>query len=306
VDGIIDSACVFVDDRTADHTRDACFAAWSDLPGGFHLSDFAFEDFSQARNALLGKARLGLQPADYMLLLDPDSLPQGELPADEDLVESVYGCEWRHHGSVWHRVILVRGDQPAIYDGAVHEVINTLGAPMHVLPGVWVDAVVTADAERLEFIASVLRRDAAINPRSAFYLAQTLRDLGRRDEAFGWFMRRAAMGEGWAEETYHATLQAGLILATYDYELAAELWRRCLKIRQRSEAVYYLARQANQRGYHSEALSWASFGLQMGASNDNLFVNRWIESEGLMEQFNEAAQGLMPPASVAEEASVHG
>lgn len=296
IQGLIGSACILVDDRTDDATREVAWELWSDLPGGLLVEDFAFENFGQARNLVLNRAREGLAPTDYLLVLDPDSVPQGDLQLLIDPREgAIYGCEWRAHGLTWHSTILLRADAPASYTGRVHEVLDVPGHPWEILPGsVWVDAVVSAGKERLEFFESVLREDAATNPRSAFYLAQTLRDLGRTDEAFGWYMRRSGMGHGFAEETYIATLEAGMLLSVYDYELAAELWRRCLKIRPRAECAYFLARQANHLGKPGEALRWASLGLQLAPTTDQLFVNRWIEQEGLVEEFNAAAQALLP------------
>jgi tetratricopeptide (TPR) repeat protein len=294
VDGLITSAYVLIDDRTTDETREACEEAWGEL---LTVELGEFTDFAQFRNLALSRARDGLADGDYLLLLDPDSLPHGGLDPDS-LSEPAYSCTWRYHGAEWSRVILLRADQHAIYEGAAHEVLDVVGTD---LPDLWVDAVVSADRERLASIAAALRHDAATNPRSAFYLAQTLRDLGRPDEAFGWYMRRAAMGAGWAEETYMATYEAACLIEVYDYELAATLWRRCLTICRRSEALYQLARQANQRGYHGEALAWASQALQLGPSACTLFVNRWVETEGISQQFNVAAHALLPqPEPTAE------
>lgn len=301
--GLIGSACILVDDRTTDATREVARELWGDLDGGLIVEDFEFEDFGQARNRVLIRARRGLAASDYLLVLDPDSVPQGDLQLLIDPREgAIYGCEWRAHGLTWHSTILVRADAPASYLGRVHEVIDVPGEAWEILPStIWVDAVVSAGSDRLELFERVLREDAATNPRSAFYLAQTLRDLGRVDEAFGWYMRRSAMGHGFDEETYIATLEAGMLLSVYDYELAAEMWRRCLKIRPRPEAPFFLAQQANNLGKPNEALSWASLGLQLSPTTDQLFVNRWIEKEGLPAEFQKAALALLPPGAIIAE-----
>lgn len=284
----IQSVCLLLDDRTTDDTEGVAYQLWGELPHGGLVESFAFHDFSQARNALLAAAREG---CDYLLLLDPDSPLVGEWP--DELTEPSYGCEWRYHGLTWPRVILLRSDVEAHYEGLVHEVIAVPGETV-TLDTCWVEAHVTAGRERLEWIEGMLRRDAATNPRSAFYLAQTLRDLGRHDEAFGWYMRRGAMGEGWVEETHQAVYEAATLLNRLDYGLAADLWRRCLQLFDRPEPCYMLACQANERGLHSEALAWASQGLRMGRSSALLFANRWIEQEGLPQQFQVAADAMTP------------
>lgn len=291
--GLIHAVTILLDDRTTDATADVAHELWSDLPGGGEVIPFAFEDFGQARNSLLDVARASSEPDDYLLLLDPDSLPDGDLPETLDL--DAYTCTWRWgvHGEEWPRAILLRAGADAHYEGAVHEVLAIHGSVGH-LPAVTVDAVVTAGPERLEFIERVLRRDAATSPRSAFYLAQTLADLGRTDEAFGWYMRRAAMGDGWAEETYLATYNAACLIERLDWKIACELWQRASAIRPgRSEPLWQLARAANARGDHSEALSWAALGLRVGPSTDSLRVNRWVERVGLPDEFDKAGATLL-------------
>lgn len=291
VGDLIDSACILLDERTIDDTAAVADSVF-DCP--LAVEPFAFGDFAQARNLLLERARETPTPMSddaYLLLLDPDSLPDGDLPADLDL--DAYTCTWRWMGETWARAILLRAGASAHYEGAVHEVLAIHGSVGHA-PGVIVDAVVTAGPERLEWTEKVLRRDAATSPRSAFYLAQTLNDLGRLDEAFGWYMRRAAMGHGWDEETFLATYLAGCNIERLDWKFACELWRRAMTIRPgRSEPLWQLARSANNRGDHNEALSWASLGLRLGPSSDALRVNRWVEQTGLDAEFNRAGAALL-------------
>lgn len=303
VGDLIDSCCILLDERTIDDTAEVADAVF-DCP--LAVEPFAFDDFAQARNLLLERARetpLPMADDAYLLLLDPDSLPDGDVPEQLDL--DAYTCSWHWHGETWARVLLLRAGAAARYEGAVHEVLAVGGHLGH-MPEVTVDAVVTAGPERLEWSERVLRRDAATNPRSAFHLAQTLADLGRPDEAFGWYMRRAAMGHGWAEETYLATYLAGCVIEPLDWQFAETLWRRAAEIRPgRSEPLWRLARAANNRGDHSEALGWASLGLRLGPSSDTLRVNRWIEQSGLDAEFHRAGEALLGiPTSNLEKA--HG
>lgn len=287
----LDSVCLLVDDRTTDATHSVAAALWGQLPGGVRSADFTFEDFSQARNELLMDASEDLAPSDYLLLLDPDSLPDGDLP--EELTAPAYSCPWRWHGEEWRRTILLRGDTPALYEGLVHECLIVQGPEVH-LASCWVDAVVTGGVERLEGFVPLLERDAATSPRSAFYLAQTYQDLGRRDEALCWYLRRAAMAQGWWEETFLATYLAGNLVETLDWEWAEKLWRRAAAMApRRVEPWYQLARAANARGDHSEALAHATVGLRIGTSTDTLRVNRWIETEGLPAEYRAAAAAVL-------------
>lgn len=288
--GQIHSVMLLLDTRTGDDTSRVAHNLWPSCVAYPHH----FDDFSKARNLLLDLAR---PKADYLLLLDPDSPLIGALP--DPLEDAAYSCEWRYHGLAWQRVILLRTDTPATYTGTAHEVLS-VAAPVTITDACHVQAEISASAERLAWIEAALREDAATNPRSCFYLAQTLRDQGRRDEAFGWYMRRAAMSYGWAEETYQAVYEAALIVQTLDAEIAATLWQRALALRPRSEPCYQLARQANWLDQPSEALKWASLGLRLAPSTDELFVNRWIEQEGLSIEFETAAKAMLgiQPATV--------
>lgn len=287
----VDSVCLLVDDRTTDGTDEVAEELWGHLDGS--VWPFRFRDFAQARNELLALARHRLEPTDYLLLLDPDSPLLGSWP--DELTEAAYACVWSMHSIEWPRTILVRADAEARYEGRAHEVIyvETNGVPVRVLDDCRVEAHVSASSERLTWIESELRKDAATSPRSAFYLAQTLQDQGRRDEAFGWYLRRAAMGEGWVEETYMAVYRAAEIIQQLDWETAEAYWTRCLGLRQRAEPCYQLAAQLNHLGRHSEALKWATTGLRLGPSSDELFVNRWIEQQGLSIEFDRAANALL-------------
>lgn len=294
LDGVeLDSVRVAIDDRTSDDTAEVAEQLWAHLPGEGGIQLIHFDDFGQARNLALDYAREGLDPDDYLLFLDPDSPPDGELPAIDELTADAYTCTWAWGGEEYPRAILVRVGAEARFEGAVHENLWCAGRTDH-LTSVRVAAGVTAGPERLTWMEGVLRRDAATNPRSAYYLAQTLMDLGRTDEAFGWFLRRAAMGHGWDEETYLATYMAGVLIEPLDWLYAEVLWRRAMTIRPRTEPIWQLARAANARGDHNEALALASLGLRMGRNvTDSLRVNRWIELEGLQQQFNLAATGCI-------------
>lgn len=68
----------------------------------------------------------------------------------------------------------------------------------------------------------ILERQVAATPqdaRAVFYLAQTHRDLGHREQAVELHERRAAP-DGWDEESFYARYQAGLLLVDVDWPRA--------------------------------------------------------------------------------------
>lgn len=301
---LVDDYCVLLDHRSTDET-DAAIVR--ELGEWGRVIPFRFRDFADARNQLFQHARQGLGAGDYLLLADPDSPPRGDLPAE--LAADVYECEWEQGGVSWRLPILVRATLEASYVGACHELLHHSGTLEHA-DRMYVNvAGKPPSPERWQTYAELLERDAATNPRSAFYLARTLTDLGRPLEAAGWYLLRAQM-LGWVEETYLSLLNAGELLKPYDAESGRGLLERARRYRpERLEAVHALAVLANQQRRHGEAVELATAGLLMPRSSDRLLVNRWAEREGLQAQLALALGELAAAASTvtltAEEAP-HG
>lgn len=306
VGDLVDDYCVLVDHRSADDTEGAIERELGDAGV---IRQFRFRDFAQARNELFDAARRELGAGDYLLLVDPDSPPRGRLPAELTRSAS-WSCTWRSGSFDYHLPILVGADVDCHYEGACHELL------IGVSPTWTPELMVTVEPrpgkpDRGAEYVELLARDAATNPRSAFYLARTLRDQGRAGEAIEWYLKRAQMGHGWVEETFICLLDAGVLLLPLDVELAQTLLERARAFRPgRLEPVYHLAWLANWRGDHELAAELAGDGLTLPPSSDALFVNRWAERQGLADEFNRAMEGgAQPPSSIATlslEGARHG
>jgi tetratricopeptide (TPR) repeat protein len=303
---LVDDAVVLIDDRTLDDTAGAVEL---ELPRA-RVQPFRFVDFAQARNELFAAARQGLGAGDYLLLVDPDSPPRGRLPGDLTSSPS-WSCTW-HSGSFdYHLPILVEATVDCRYEGACHELL--VGVSPRWTPELDVVVEPKPDGvDRSELYAELLRPGAeAGDPRAAFYLARTLRDQGRVGEAIEWYLRRAQLGHGWIEETFICLLDAGVLLLALDVELAQTLLERARAFRPgRLEPAYHLAWLANWRGDHELAAELAAAALRQGPSSDALFVNRWAETHGLVDELNRAiAGGADQAAAIATlipEGASHG
>jgi tetratricopeptide (TPR) repeat protein len=226
-EGLYDDWVILLDDRDAGATEPAARAA---LAGEGVVVEHTFHNFAQARNLLFDVARDGLEPSDYLLLVDPDSPPTGVLPG---LIHDWYECAWRSGQLEWRLPILVRAGLAARYVGAAHEVLvidgphtaAALAEELHVA----VQPKPTS-VERLETYLDLLLPDAASNPRSAYYLARTYRDLGRKGEALEAFLRCVQMPQ-WDEQVYCALLEAGSLASELDWEYAAVLVDRAHALR---------------------------------------------------------------------------
>jgi FkbM family methyltransferase len=202
-------------------------------------------------------------------------------------------------GIDFYRKTLVSGRIPWRFIGAIHEYIHSdEDRRSERLEGVSVEVTkIGGDAKgRWENDVRVLEEELEQHPddpRSAFYLAQTYRDLGRTygsreqlQSALEWYRRRAVMG-GWVEETYCAWHQAGLLSAELgDWPAAADALLRGWEVRpERLEAVHALAVGLRQQGLHRAAYRYTSLvaDLQpLPVPLDLLFVEPWVYRWGML------------------------
>ncbi|WP_338674345.1 glycosyltransferase [Streptomyces sp. SCSIO 30461] len=284
--GLIDY-WVISDTGSTDGTRDLIRSALDGIPGELHEEPWV--NFGHNRTLNM---RHAIGKADYLLLLDADLevRSDGELPL---LTADAYML--RHDCDTSYRIRrLVRGDLPWRYEGVTHEFLTCDREVRQENT----DALVIRDHgdggskhdkfERDARLLSLeLQRDPD-NPRTVFYLAQTMRDLGRNAEAIELYERRAAMG-GWAEEVYFALLQVGILeAAAAHWPDAAEAFVKAWETRpQRLEACYELASRLRRKGrYHT------AFALLCGVvgsplpSEDILFTQPWVYRWGLLFEYS--------------------
>lgn len=181
------------------------------LPG--RLYRHKWRDFGHNRNLAQQRAR---GTARWILRADADwtfeTAPgfRQWLAEDPDPGADAWMVEVEDAGVSYWLPLLVRGDQDWHWTGATHEYLDTSGRVTRHVTGL--RAVHHADGssravkfERdLELLAPAVERGDA---RATYYTAETLRCLGRNDEAAELYERRATMG-GWDEEAWHAQFQA--------------------------------------------------------------------------------------------------
>jgi tetratricopeptide (TPR) repeat protein len=203
----------------------------------------------------------------------------------------------RHAGDVEYRnKRLIRSTLPWRYVGSTHEYLTT-DRPDHELH---LDELVVdhfADggsrADKFERDARLLSADLERDPgntRTLFYLAQTRRDLGERDEAIALYRRRAEMG-GWPEEVYFSLLQIGELLADAgDWPPAMDAFVEAWEFRpRRLEALYELTSRLRVRGQYQAAYAFASAGIGEPQPDDVLFVRPWVYRWGLLFELSISA-----------------
>ncbi|MFD0367800.1 glycosyltransferase [Streptomyces sp. NPDC127114] len=279
---------VISDTGSTDGTQELIRSALAGIPG--ELVEEPWVNFGHNRSLNIARAR---GRADYLLLLDADHVLREEGPLPE-LTADAYML--RHRGALEYRIKrLVRGDLPWRYEGVTHEYLTT--DRDHVQRNL--DALVIEDHadggsrhDKFErdarLLSAELERDPA-NPRTVFYLAQTLRDTGgRAKEAAALYERRAAMG-GWGEEVYYSLLQAGILAAEAgDWPTAQDTLVRAWESRpQRLEACYELAARLRKLNRHHAAHAIVSAVLDRPQPVDDvLFLQPWVYRWGLLFEYS--------------------
>lgn len=145
-------------------------------------------------------------------------------------------------------------------------------------------------ADKFERDVRLLQADIAADPqnaRSYFYLGQSLKDLGRFDEAIEMFQKRIDLG-GWVEEVWYAHLQIGRCYDHKGDELLMELWlNKAFKHHpKRAEPLYHLTRYFREKSQHWKAYHYYQKGREIPYPHDSLlFVEKQVY-EGLFDYEN--------------------
>ncbi len=301
VAGLIDTWTI-CDTGSTDGTPELIEAALAGIPGTLHHT--TWHDFGANRSELM---KLASGSAQYLLLLDADMTIEsaGQLP---ELSADAYLL--RHAGSVEYLIPrLVRADRRWWYEGSTHEYLATEGEHSQ---AVLEELVVEhhgdggSRVDKLERDERLLRADLERDPgnvRAVFYLAQTLRDAGRDEEAIELYQRRVEMG-GWHEEVFYAAYQAAVIRARSDADAAIPMLLDAIERGpQRAEPLCELARLCRDSGRFESAYEFARRGLELPYPDDWLFVHRDVYEWGLAFELSIAAQrlGRMEEAREAQE-----
>lgn len=215
----LESALPFIDTWTildtgsTDGTQDIVQETLLSVPGRLHHGDFV--DFGTTRSHLM---RLARAEADYLLLLDADTVIEYDKPELPPLALDLYYGTIHQRAIEFELPIIVRGDKPWRYQGVSHSYL-ACDDPYteETLTGLVVVDKGNVTVEKLRRDLALLSAEHARNPldaRSAFYLAQTYHDLDMVPEAIAMYRLRANLA-GWDEETFYARYRLGALLCEH-------------------------------------------------------------------------------------------
>ena len=262
VRGFVTEYCV-VDTGSTDDTIDVLKSM--DMPGTIHEEPFV--DFATTRNFLLEKCRQTTK-SDYLLLLDADMVlcvsPEWDW-AKVDTKVDVYSVI-QVSSLEYENVRLIRTDAVDVkVVGSTHEYYSV---PSHYRQAAlpkdlvyikdWGDGKCKDDKYSRD--ERLLKRELAAdndNPRTVFYLANTLRDQGKYAEAIPYYVKRTQMVGGFfaeADLSYTCLVQCYLGLddvANAEKYASIAAYERTVP---RAEAFYYLSFYLH--GKHKYDLAW--------------------------------------------------
>jgi glycosyltransferase involved in cell wall biosynthesis len=286
-------------DGTQDYIRS--FFAARNIPGELH--GFPFINFEQARNAALDCAYASPLVFDYLLLTDADMELVVENPEFRRSLDAPFYSLLQRSGVSYWNTRIVRRDVGARYRGVTHEYLNVPVPGGQQLAGVWYKDHATG-SNRVDKLDRDIRllleglREEPENSRYWFYLAQTYRDAGRKEDAVAAYAKRAGMG-GWDEEAWYARLQEARCLRDLG-DNDAFLRQALAAFNQRphrAEPLYDLARHYRDRGMHAAGVVFSEMGLSLKLPvRDTLFVEDFVYETGLKEEYSISANYARDPA----------
>ena len=289
----IDCAVV-VDTGSTDGTPSLLQALFQTAGKPLEIHPASFDNFEQARNEALKRARLSQLDWDYLLLADADMefkvKQQPWLNGEKGLSYDIR----QRAGSLgyYNRRLLSRAAE-GWYVGVTHEYLDVASAGV-IDSAEFIDHADGAnrpdkfkrDIALLEAALKTETREGLIQ-RYHFYLAGSYYDVGNFAQAADHYKIRTALG-GFDEEVWYAQMRYAQCLARLDDQSGylREMLRAYQLRPARGEVLHDLARHFRERGDNSVSLLFSTPGLQLPHPKaDHLFVNDWTYTHGLKEEF---------------------
>lgn len=269
---------LILDTGSTDNTLTIAKETLDDLGLPFQIMHRPFDTYAQSRTYLV---KYAVQAAPWVLMIDADCTLSGgrpELPDSEiGLVEFI--CD----GVVSQRAVYLashvdwRYESGMTLDGRdLHEAV-TADTPHHAtrVHGIVMEHHGKAgDTRSSESDLAILRELAErfpTNPRWLFYVAQTLKALGRRDEAMALYRECAILGRLGDEWVWYCMFQSAVIANDAHALLAA-----CEMRPQRAEGWYALACLLSNASRYDLAMPIVTRAAGLPEPEDSLFINRAV------------------------------
>jgi tetratricopeptide (TPR) repeat protein len=252
------------------------------IPG--HVGQSTFKNFGFNRTESLKLAQ-EKSKSDYLLFLDADMVFVIEPNFSKNVLwkGDVINIFQKNGQIEWYNVRIMKRSLKIECVGVTHEYYD-YGSPntvVYLSDGIYINDIGDggAKADKYERDIRLLMKgieDEPNNARYHFYLAQTLKDSNKKEEALVYYKKRIDFG-GWDEEVWYAHYQmVGCYLALEKPD-DAEYWaNKGYSYRpKRAEAYYLLCRYFREKGNHKKSYHYYSIGkLLERPIHDGLFIEQ--------------------------------
>jgi tetratricopeptide (TPR) repeat protein len=279
VASIVDTYCI-CDTGSSDATKVVITDFFTSRGISGEVFDEPFQNFGYNRTVAMQRAA---GTADYLLLLDADMVlvvsPEFK---KEDLKEGAYQITQQGGTLVYYNTRLIKSTIAATCVGPTHEYYN-------IPHGYQTAKLLTlsihdigdggAKADKFERDIRLLKGGLDTEPRNGrymFYLANSYRDNGKKDEAIEWYKKRIDVG-GWAEEIWNSAYHIGTCYKDLKKDAEAIYWwLEAYNLRPtRAESILQLTKHYRVAGKHTLALNFYKIGKEIPfPKEDVLFIEK--------------------------------
>ena len=279
VNDIIDSYCI-CDTGSTDNTVELIETYMREAGKPGIVFTEPFQNFGYNRTVALEKAA---EWGEYALLLDADmKLVIEPTFTKNDLTADGYRILQRNGPMEYYNVRITKTGIGVTCKGPTHEYYNfPPGRTTTNLSTLWINDIGDGGCKSDKFERDVhlltdALKDEPENGRYHFYLANSLRDLGRNEEAAAHYKRRVEIG-GWVEEVFYACYELGkLYLNKLNNPAEGVYW--CLegynRHPKRAESLYELAKYYREKGKHHACQAILDTALKIPYPKDDVLFIR--------------------------------
>jgi hypothetical protein len=239
----------------------------------------------------------------YLLFIDADMIVELDNFNKSELKLDYYLIKQFNPYISYYNTRLVRASLDLAYKSVTHEYldIKPQDATSGKLETIKIDDIGDGGCKTLEGACSTDKFDRDIklltqgivdepeNSRYYFYLAQSYKDIGDKNNAIKYYNLRAEMG-GWFEEVFYSYLMLGQI--TYPDQECVNYFTKSFETsrKARAEPIYWLAKYWIEKKYYIKAYNFISQGLKIPYPNDQyLFINDSVYNKDLFELLGKIA-----------------
>lgn len=258
-----------------------------------HLWEDKWENFGKNRTLAFENAKK-VTTEGYYIVMDADSLFSGKLEVPLEKNNDSFYIPIRN-GDIFHRrQLLFNAKLPWEYKGVLHEYpycsqANSLVG--NITEGIILDSTTgkrNEDPEKYSKDASLLLKvmEQSPTPRDCFYLAQSYRDAGNKQEAIRWYQRRTGM-EGWDEEIYVSFLNIGRLVENKWEKLS--FFKQAFKTKNRLEALTEIMKIHRQDNDLEKSWLEGLQGIFIELDDGSLFTEMPIYDYQFLDELSIAA-----------------